>query len=192
MFQYFPDNQITKIIEESKLLFCEENEAVARFGEENLFLGVVIEGELSASAIGEGGIRKEIRKFSTGDTFGEIALMSQDRMIADIIATKQSKVLRIPVSVFRNVIIADLAAMAHVSKTVVERFREMLEAPEAAKSAFKQSADPYGLHLKGERPEKILVINCGSSSIKFAFFDSEDENNKATGQVNALECREPT
>ena len=186
LFQYFTDNQIIKIIDESRLLFCEQNEAVARFGEENLFLGVVIEGELSASVIGEGGIRKEIRKFVTGDTFGEIALMSQDKMIADIIATKQSKVLRIPVSVFRTVIIAEPAAMAHVSKTVVERFQQMLEEPEAAKSAFKQSADPYGLQLKGERPEKILVINSGSSSIKFAFFDSEDENNKATGQVERI------
>jgi len=183
LFQYFTDNQIRTIIDESKLLFCEENEAVARFGEENLFLGVVIEGELSASAIGEGGIRKEIRKFVTGDTFGEIALMSQDRMIADIIATKQSKVLRIPVIVFRTVIIAEPAALQHVSKTVVERFRQMLEEPEAAKSAFKQSVDFYGLQLKGERSEKILVINFGSSSIKFAFFDSENESNKATGQV---------
>ena len=186
LFQYFSDNQIKKIIDESRLLFCKENEAVVRFGEENMFLGVVIEGELSASAIGEGGIRKEIRKFVTGDTFGEIALMSQDRMIADIIATKQSKVLRIPVSVFRTVIITEPAAMQHVSKTVVERFRQRLEELEAAKSAFKQSADPYGLQLKGERPEKILVINCGSSSIKFAFFDSEDENNKATGQVERI------
>ncbi|HSO86592.1 MAG TPA: acetate/propionate family kinase [Draconibacterium sp.] len=186
LFQYFSDNQISKIIEESRLLFCEQNEAVARFGEENLFLGVVIEGELSASVIGEGGIRKEIRRFVTGDTFGEIALMSQERMIADIIATKQSKVLRIPVTVFRTVIITEPKALQHVSKTVVERFSQMLETPDAAKSAFKQSADPYGLHLKGERPEKILVINSGSSSIKFAFFDSEDENNKATGQVERI------
>ena len=186
LFQYFSDNQIKKIIDESRLLFCKENEAVVRFGEESLFLGVLIEGELSVSVIGEGGNRKEIRKFVTGDTFGEIALMSQDRMIADIIATKQSKVLRIPVSVFRTVIITEPAAMQHVSKTVVERFRQRLEEPEAAKSAFKQSADPYGLQLKGERPEKILVINCGSSSIKFAFFDSEDENNKATGQVERI------
>jgi acetate kinase len=186
LFQYFSDNQISKIIDESRLLFCEENEAVARFGDENLFLGVIIEGELCASVIGEGGIRKEIRRFVTGDTFGEIALMSQERMIADIIATKQSKVLRIPVTVFRTVIITEPKALQHVSKTVVERFSQMLEAPDAAKSAFKQSADPYGLHLKGERPEKILVINSGSSSIKFAFFDSEDENNKATGQVERI------
>ena len=186
LFQYFTDSQITKIIEESKLVFCEVNEAIVRFGEEPRFLGVLIEGELSASVIGEGGVRREIRKFFSGDTFGEIALMSQDKNIADIIATTPSQVLRIPVAVFRTVIIAEPAAMAHVSKTVVERFKQMLDEPEAAKSAFKQSADPYGLHLKGERPEKILVINCGSSSVKFAFFDSEDENNKATGQVERI------
>ena len=60
LFKYFSDNQISKIIDESRLPFYEQNEAVARFGGENLFLGLVIEGELSASVIGEGGIRKEI------------------------------------------------------------------------------------------------------------------------------------
>ena len=60
LFQYFSDNPISKIIDESRLPFYEQNEAVARFGEENLFLGVVIEGELSASVIGEGDICKEI------------------------------------------------------------------------------------------------------------------------------------
>jgi acetate kinase len=58
--------------------------------------------------------------------------------------------------------------------------------PEKAAAAFRKSADPYGLQLKGERPEKILVINCGSSSLKYAFFDSENESNIVRGQVERI------
>lgn len=62
----------------------------------------------------------------------------------------------------------------------------MLEQPESAKSAVKQSTDPYGLKLKGELPEKIFVINCGSSSHKICFFDYEYNSNKANGQVERI------
>ena len=40
--------------------------------------------------------------------------------------------------------------------------------------------------LKAERPEKILVINCGSSSLKYTFYDTEDETRNARGQVERI------
>src|SRR5262245_49242256 len=40
--------------------------------------------------------------------------------------------------------------------------------------------------LKGERPEKILVINCGSSSLKYSFYDTADEGRQARGQVERI------
>ena len=43
-------------------------------------------------------------------------------------------------------------------------------------AALRQGDDPYGLKLKGERPERILVINCGSSSLKYSFYDTADES----------------
>src|SRR6185436_3792880 len=46
--------------------------------------------------------------------------------------------------------------------------------------------DPYGLKLKGERPEKILVINGGSSSLKYSFYDTADEARQARGQVERI------
>jgi acetate kinase len=42
------------------------------------------------------------------------------------------------------------------------------------------------LDLKGERPEKILVINCGSSSLKYSFYDTADESRHAHGQVERI------
>jgi acetate kinase len=43
-----------------------------------------------------------------------------------------------------------------------------------------------GLELRGERPEKILVINCGSSSLKYSFYDTADESHFAHGQVERI------
>jgi acetate kinase len=48
------------------------------------------------------------------------------------------------------------------------------------------ASDPYNLELKGERPEKILVINCGSSSLKYSFFNTANEAHQAHGQVERI------
>src|SRR4029077_7189569 len=37
-----------------------------------------------------------------------------------------------------------------------------------------------------ERPEKILVINCGSSSLKYSFYNTTDESRHAKGQVERI------
>ena len=58
--------------------------------------------------------------------------------------------------------------------------------PAKAAAALRKSEDPYGLNLKGERPEKILVINCGSSSVKYSFYDTADESRRAWGQVERI------
>jgi acetate kinase len=61
-----------------------------------------------------------------------------------------------------------------------------MQDPSTAAAALAQSPDPYGLKLKGERPEKILVINCGSSSLKYSFYDTADEARHAGGQVERI------
>jgi acetate kinase len=42
------------------------------------------------------------------------------------------------------------------------------------------------LPLKSEPPEKVLVINCGSSSLKYTFYDTANEAGQARGQVERI------
>jgi acetate kinase len=58
--------------------------------------------------------------------------------------------------------------------------------PLKASAALRQGEDPYGLKLKGERPEKILVLNCGSSSLKYSFYDTVAASRHAHGQVERI------
>jgi len=74
----------------------------------------------------------------------------------------------------------------HISRTIADRFRQLTADPSKAAAALRKSDDPYGLTLKGERPEKILVVNCGSSSLKYTFFDTADASRHARGQVERI------
>lgn len=186
LFKLISDKHIETIAQGSQVRTYEVNEAIVRFGEDASFYGVLMEGTLSVSVVGEGGLRKEIGQLKPGETFGEMALMSGDKNMADFIALMPSRVLRIPIALIQSVIFTEPAAMSHISKTIIERLKQLAADPDKATAAFRESDDPYGLQLKGERPEKILVINCGSSSLKYSFFDSENDANKASGQVERI------
>jgi len=58
--------------------------------------------------------------------------------------------------------------------------------PSKGATALRQSDVPYSLDLKSERPEKILVINCGSSSLKYSFYDTGDESHNARGHIERI------
>jgi len=48
------------------------------------------------------------------------------------------------------------------------------------------TADPYGFKLESDTPVKLLVINCGSSSLKYTLFDTAAEKPVAEGQVERI------
>jgi acetate kinase len=115
-----------------------------------------------------------------------MALMSGDKTMADAVAETRCQVLRIPVAVFQSVIMTNPRAVQHLARTIAERFKQVAADPVRAAAAFRQSDDPYGLRLKGERPEKILIVNSGSSSLKYRFFDTASESNAAHGLVERI------
>jgi acetate kinase len=184
--QHLSDESLADLVKDSRVVSCEPNEAVVEYGEDASFLGVLLEGELGASVVGEGGQRQVLGHLKAGDTFGEMALMSREKTLADLIAETRCQVLRIPVAVFQSVIMTEPGAVRHLSRTIADRFKQVMADPAKAAAAFRQCEDRYGLGLKGERPEKILVINCGSSSLKYTFFDTQNEANTARGLVERI------
>jgi len=169
LFKGFTDSQLQELVDGSQLMSFEVNEAVAHCGDAATHFHVITSGTLAASILGEGGVRRVLGQLQEGATFGELALMTGDTLLADFIAETPSQVLRIPVSLFQSKIMTQPEAARHVSRTIAERFKEVAADPSKAAAALRQSEDPYGLKLKSDRPEKILVINCGSSSVKYSF-----------------------
>lgn len=120
-----------------------------------------------------------------------MALMTGDKLVADFVAESRCQALFIPVSLFQSEIMADPRAVQFISRSIAERFRLLSAEPSKATAALQKSDDPYGLCLKSERPEKILVVNCGSSSLKYTFFDTTDPARDARGQVSGSASTAP-
>jgi acetate kinase len=185
LFKDFSDERIKELVNGSVVRSFEANEAIAHQGSEATHFGVVLSGAVAVSAV-TGGKRQSLGQLKAGETFGEGALMAGDPLIADIIAESHCEVLLIPVSLFQSIIVAQPGAVRKISRTIADRTKMLAADPAKMKAALQQDNDPYGLKLKGERPEKVLVINVGSSSLKYSFYDTMDESRQAKGLVERI------
>jgi acetate kinase len=185
LFKDFPPERIKELVNGSVVRSFEAKEAIAHQGAEATHFGVILSGTVEASAMIDGA-RQALGKLNAGETFGEAALMTGDPLLADFIADTPCEVLLIPISLFQSIIVAQPAAVRRISRTIAERTKILADDPAKLNAALRQNNDPYGLTLKGERPEKILVINVGSSSLKYSFYDTADESRHAKGLIERI------
>src|SRR5260370_471579 len=185
VFKDFTADRIKEFVDGSVVRVVENNEAIGDEGAEATHFGVVLSGTIAASAE-MNGTRQPLGQLKAGDTFAEAALMTGNPLLADFIAESHCEVLLIPVSLFQSIIVAEPGAVSKISRTIADRTRMLASDPAKTKAALQQGNDPYGLNLKGERPEKILVINVGSSSLKYSFYDTTDESRHAKGLVERI------
>ena len=182
----FSDVQRKQIAKGSRFEIFEPGDPIVNAGDEFHFLGVVMDGKIAASVNTADGGRQMLGQLSTGETFGEMALMSGDPMLADLTAETRSRVMLVPLTLFQSHIMAEPLAVKHISRTIGERFQHVMRDPAKA-AAMTRKEDVTGLlELKGERPECILVLNCGSSSLKYSIFDTEHPENFASGQIERI------
>lgn len=186
LFAGFSEATLTGLVADSEVRSYETQEAVVHLGSEVAHLGVVLAGTLSASLPDSQGLRKTLGKLEAGGTFGELALMTGDKMPADLIAETPAKLLRIPVSLFQSVIVSQPGALQQLSRTITDRLKKVLADPSEVTRALRYSEDPYGLNLQSEQRQRVLVVNCGSSSLKYAFFDTDEPELQVRGQVERI------
>jgi acetate kinase len=182
MFKDFSDERLQKLVDGSRVASFEAREAIMHRGGEATHFGVVLSGVVA----GQGGNGRQLGKLNAGETFGELSLMSGNPLLADFVAESPSEILLIPVSLFQSLIVAEPGAVQRISRTIADRMKMLMTDPAKAAAVLRESDDPYGLKLKGERPEKILVINCGSSSLKYSFYDTVDESRHAHGAIERI------
>ena len=186
VFKDFTADCLKQLVDGSRVASFEANEVILHQGAEAAHLGVVLGGTVTASILGDGNKRQVLGQLKAGDTFGEAALMTGNPLLADFIAESRCEVLLIPISLFQSVIVAQPGAVQHISRTIAARMKMLVADPAKTAAALGKGEDSYGLKLHGERPEKILVINCGSSSLKYSFYDTTDESRQARGLVERI------
>lgn len=181
LFKNFSPDRLKQLVGGSRVRSFEAKEAIMHRGGEATHFGVVLSGEVVAGTNGQ-----TLGELKPGETFGELALMSGQPLLADFVAKSPCEVMLIPVSLFQSLIVAEPSAVQTISRTIADRMKTLMSDPAKASAALREGDDPYGLKLKGERPEKILVINCGSSSLKYSFYDTEDDSRNARGSIERI------
>ncbi|MEY4483051.1 MAG: hypothetical protein RL693_503, partial [Verrucomicrobiota bacterium] len=149
-------------------------------------LCVLLKGRIEASVPKPEGGRQLLGELEPGDTFGEMALMSGDPAVADFTALERCRVMLVPLPLFQSHIMAEPRALQHILKTIGARFQQMLRDPEKAYAVTHHQSLDGQLELRASRPEGILVINCGSSSLKYSFFDTEHPDKNTRGHIERI------
>ena len=189
LFAGFSLEELNGIVEASRLVSAERNEAIVEFGSQGEALGILIQGRVQVSSVLNTGDTREMAEIAAPGLFGEMSLMTGERALADVIGLERCEVMWIPQHVFNTKVITRPSAMQHLGKLLARRagtmgFDENRQGLQ--RQAETGSNDPFGLQLRSDTPQKILVINCGSSSLKFQLFDTESADAHVRGQVERI------
>src|SRR5436190_6749692 len=86
LFSGFTDDRLGAIVAGSRVASFEEHEVLAHHGADATHFGVILSGTVGTSILGDGGARQDLGRLEAGETFGDMALMTGDKGLADFIA----------------------------------------------------------------------------------------------------------
>ena len=194
LFDTAPEEIAVQIVAQSEEAPYAPGEVIVPFDQPFTFFGLVLEGEASATTpVGQTeGEVLTVEKIKTGGSIGAMSLMTGLPSPVDIIATTPCRVLLVPADLFRRWIQADPAALQRFAKIIAKRSTliEKVQQEHSHKLAEQGgSSDPYGLSLAPgpSGPQKLLVINLRTGSLKYRFFDTADESHNVEGQVEWID-----
>jgi acetate kinase len=193
LFSEFSDKQLVELVKGTTIRSYEENEFIVEFGEEAQFLGVLLEGKAIYSITDDHGEQVKLLTVNPGGLIGLIPMMTGEPNPSDIIGSEHCKVLIIPQDLFNTNILTHLPTVRVISRmmsqllqkfTVDERGREMVA------KAFGKKKDLYGFSLHYKEAIKIIVINCGPTSLKYNMYNTADESLNVSGKIIKLGTKE--
>lgn len=186
IFGNLPDHIGVAIVEQAEIAPYAPGEVVVSKGQPFTFFGVVLEGEVDAYLGEEKGRLRRIEEIGEGGFFGEMALLTGQSSPVDMISATPSRVLLIPVGVFQRWVQVDPAALQVFSKSIARKSslieKEQIEIEQEV-AVHELNEDPYGLGLTPHQPQKILVLNLRTGSLKYRYFDTDDASRNVEGQV---------
>jgi len=189
LFEGFSKKKLEELIDNCYFRSYAPEEVIIQMGQHGRFLGIMLEGEAEAFIPGRSGKRIKIGEIKQGGFLGEISLLTGEPTNADVFALKTCELLMIPPESFTRYIALNPQCVKVMAKTIAERLRARQHNEEGQlriEAAWQNVPDPYGLGLSSSTPQKILVVNCGSSSLKYNYFDTEQPLDNCEGIVERI------
>jgi acetate kinase len=187
--QYFKTHPLFEGLDEDALRALAAKTELARFGAGELILsagvsgvefGIVVSGRAEA-VVGFGtSQRRVLGGIGEGECFGEISLMTGQSTVADVVALTEVEALVLHEEAFTETIATNPVSVKRLAQLIATRMRAAAPPEEPARAARPTYA--HGAN----KPMRVLVVNCGSSSLKYTYYDTSSESPVARGQVESL------
>ena len=182
LFSSFSAEKIEEILTRSRLATFEGNEAMLETGDETQHFGVMISGHAEVSTSDNTGSRHVVAQLGPGDVFGVMALLTAEKIAADVIAGNRCFVLLVPQTVFASHILANPKAVAYLSRQLAERTRAMTASEKA-----EQLGGSGLLALHSAQAGKVVALTVGLQQIHFGIYDTRESGADILGVVEAAD-----
>lgn len=170
------DAEIARLAEHSQYMEFTDGAPIIRLGEIGRYLWIVYDGEVEVTLPCPDGTEKPIAALERGAILGEMSIMTGEPAMASVVSGWSSKLLRIPREIVSQAVATNPKTLSKLTKIITRRLladERMLAEREKACVALRESTDPYDLNFSSvSEPMKILVVNSGSSSLKYSLFDT--------------------
>ncbi len=186
IFERVPANLVQEIRDSAQIAPYAPGEVIVPADQPFTFFGLILEGEVNVYLPEQQEELKSIETLKTGDYIGAMSLLTGTDSAVDVIATTPCRVLLIPSEVFHRWVQADAIALREFSKSIARRSILVEQQQQANNRLLRDrvtDTDPYGLNLTPEEPQRLLVINLRTGSLKYRYFDTDDESKNIDGQV---------
>ncbi len=184
------EEELNIISSNATLVEYKATDVLIKRGSISRFLWIMFDGRSDVILTDEKGKDSILATLRRGDIFGEMSIMTGEPAYCNVVCSGECKVVKIPRRIFSKVIIKNLSALSKIANTITKRLihREKDEIERIqVKSAIIEKEDPYDLHFSStDESIKILVINCGSSSLKYSLFDTSKSESLIEGLIDKV------
>lgn len=198
-FETFAPQSLERIVKAAELREYDAEQQVISYGAPVQHLGLIVEGTcavLVPEGVESEGVRRQVATLVTRDMFGEMSLLTGEPATADVVAAAGASVVLVPHSVLGVELAGHPAAIQYLGRLVTERLRrragDELEqrAVELARRDARRTR-PFTLASQEGLAPRILVLNLGSSSLKYDLLDAAAPDRRVRGLVERIGEKEP-
>jgi acetate kinase len=198
-FEMFSAESFDKLVASATVRKFESDATVIGFGQPVTQLGVVMEGTCAVLVPDdqrtEPGL-KQVATLSTRDMFGEMSLLTGEPATADVMAATGARLVLVPHAVLSVELAKCPGAIRFLGRTMTERLRKRA-ADTRLESEVERARQEARAHrsfqptVQAGLPPRVLVLNVGSSSLKYDLFDAANPQKRARGTIERIGEKEP-
>jgi acetate kinase len=186
LFKDITDDSLALLEKEAKVLDFEPEEEIITYGHAGRYFAIVLKGQLAVFDSEE----NQVAIIKEGEFLGEMSLLTGEPSIADVRSAAASRLMMIPHSVMSLVISKNPGMIKQLASTMRVRLMQRegsFEEKDALRAARGSLPGPEDLLAgPGGSEMKILVINCGSSSLKWNFYETASSERIAGGLIECI------